>query len=126
MDRKMAVTQTEWSIMELLWESPRTLMELVDALGKSIGWSKSTVTTMVRRMTEKDLVTYDTDGRTKLFQAAVVREDVVTQETDSLLERAYNGSLGLMLSTMVNHKQLSKADIDELYAILREAEEGAE
>jgi BlaI family penicillinase repressor len=126
MDRKLAVTQTEWSIMELLWESPRTLMELVDALGKSIGWSKSTVTTMVRRMTEKDLVTYDTDGRTKLFRAAVEREDVVAQETDSLLERAYNGSLGLMLSTMVNHKQLSKADIDELYAILKEAEEGAE
>ena len=126
MDRKLAVTQTEWSIMELLWEAPRTLMELVDALGKSIGWSKSTVTTMVRRMTEKDLVTYDTDGRTKLFRAAVEREDVVAQETDSLLERAYNGSLGLMLSTMVNHKQLSKADIDELYAILREAEEGAE
>ena len=126
MDRKLAVTQTEWSIMELLWETPRTLMELVDALGKSIGWSKSTVTTMVRRMTEKDLVAYDTDGRTKLFRAAVVREDVVTQETDSLLERAYNGSLGLMLSTMVNHKQLTKADIDELYAILREAEEGAE
>jgi BlaI family penicillinase repressor len=126
MDRKLAVTQTEWSIMELLWESPRTLMELVDALGHSIGWSKSTVTTMVRRMTEKDLVTYDTDGRTKLFRAAVEREDVVAQETDSLLERAYNGSLGLMLSTMVNHKQLSKADIDELYAILKEAEEGAE
>ena len=126
MDRKLVVTQTEWSIMELLWESPRTLMELVDTLGKSIGWSKSTVTTMVRRMTEKDLVTYDTDGRTKLFRAAVEREDVVARETDSLLERAYNGSLGLMLSTMVNHKQLSKADIDELYAILREAEEGAE
>ena len=126
MDRKLVVTQTEWSIMELLWESPRTLMELVDTLGKSIGWSKSTVTTMVRRMTEKDLVTYDTDGRTKLFRAAVEREDVVAQETDSLLARAYNGSLGLMLSTMVNHKQLSKADIDELYAILREAEEGAE
>ena len=126
MDRKLVVTQTEWSIMELLWESPRTLMELVDTLGKSIGWSKSTVTTMVRRMTEKDLATYDTDGRTKLFRAAVEREDVVAQETDSLLARAYNGSLGLMLSTMVNHKQLSKADIDELYAILREAEEGAE
>ena len=126
MDRKLAVTQTEWSIMELLWESPRTLMELVDTLGHTIGWSKSTVTTMVRRMTEKDLVTYDTDGRTKLFRAAVEREDVVAQETDSLLERAYNGSLGLMLSTMVNHKQLSKADIDELYAILKEAEEGVE
>lgn len=126
MDRKLTVTHTEWSIMELLWEEPRTLMELVNTLGKTVGWSKSTVTTMVRRMTEKELIAYDTDGRTKLFRAAVDREDVVAQETDSLLDRAYRGSLGLMLSTMVNHKHLSKADIDELYAILRQAEEEAE
>lgn len=126
MDRKLTVTHTEWSIMELLWEEPRTLMELVNTLGKTVGWSKSTVTTMVRRMTEKELITYDTDGRTKLFRPAVDREDVVAQETDSLLDRAYRGSLGLMLSTLVNHKHLSKADIDELYAILKQAEEGAE
>ena len=123
MDKKLTVTQTEWSIMELLWEAPRTLMELVNTLGETLCWSKSTVTTMVRRMTEKGLVDYDTDGRTKLFRPAVSRENVVAQETDSLLNRAYRGSLGLMLSTMVNHKRLSKADIDELYAILRQAEE---
>lgn len=126
MDRKLTVTHTEWSIMELLWDEPRTLMELVNTLGKTVGWSKSTVTTMVRRMTEKELIAYDTDGRTKLFRAAVDREDVVAQETDSLLDRAYRGSLGLMLSTLVNHKHLSKADIDELYAILKQAEEEAE
>lgn len=126
MDRKLTVTHTEWSIMELLWEEPRTLMELVNTLSKTVGWSKSTVTTMVRRMTEKELVTYDTDGRTKLFRAVVAREDVVAQETDSLLDRAYRGSLGLMLSTLVNHKHLSKSDIDELYAILKQAEEDAE
>ena len=125
MDRKLAVTHTEWSIMELLWDAPRTLMELVDTLGKTIGWSKSTVTTMVRRMTEKGLVAYDTDGRTKLFRAVVSREDVVAQETDSLLERAYRGSLGMLLSTMVNHRHLTKADIEELHAILQQAEEEA-
>lgn len=125
MERKLTVTHTEWSIMELLWKEPRTLMELVNILAETVGWSKSTVTTMVRRMTDKELVTYDTDGRTKLFRAAVDREDVVAQETDSLLDRAYQGSLGLMLSTLVNHKHLSKADIDELYAILKQAEEEA-
>lgn len=126
MDRKLTVTHTEWSIMELLWDEPRTLMELVNTLGKTVGWSKSTVTTMVRRMTEKELIAYDTDGRTKLFRAAVEREEVVAQETDSLLDRAYRGSLGLMLSTLVSHKHLSKADIDELYDILKQAEEEAE
>ena len=32
MDRKLTVTHTEWSIMELLWDEPRTLMELVNTL----------------------------------------------------------------------------------------------
>lgn len=123
MDKKLAVTQTEWIIMELLWETPRTMMEMVNILGESESWSKSTVTTMVRRMTEKGLVDFDTDGRTKTFRATVSRENVVAQETNSLLNRAYRGSLGLMLSTMVNHKRLSQSDIDELYAILRQAEE---
>lgn len=122
---KHHVTANEWKIMELLWQGPETLMEMVTRLGKSMNWSKSTVTTMIRRMTEKELITYHTEGRTKVFRAAVSREDVVAQETDSLLERAYRGSIGMMLSAMVSHKNLSKADIDELYAILKEAQEDA-
>ena len=125
MDRQHTVTHAEWSIMEQLWEGPKTLMELVNALAQTVGWSKSTVTTMVRRMTEKSLIDFDTDGRTKLFRPAVTREEVVAQETDSLLSRAYQGSIGMMLSAMVSNKHLSKSDIDELYAILREAEEDA-
>ena len=124
MDRQHTVTHAEWSIMDLLWESPKTLMELVSALAQTVGWSKSTVTTMVRRMTEKGLIDFDTDGRTKLFRPAVTREEVVAQETDSLLSRAYQGSIGLMLSAMVSNKHLSKSDFDALYAILKEAEEG--
>jgi BlaI family penicillinase repressor len=80
---------------------------------------------MIRRMTEKGLIVYEEHGRTKTFRAAVSREDVVERETDTLLDRAFNGSLGMMLSAMVQHKKLSKGDIDELYAILKQAEEDA-
>lgn len=125
MDKQLSVTASEWHIMELLWEQPRTLMEMVSKLSGSEGWSKSTVTTMIRRMTEKGLIAYEERGRTKTFRAAVSREDVVERETDTLLERAWGGSLGMMLSAMVQHKKLSKGDIDELYAILRKAEEDA-
>ena len=125
MDRQQAVTQSEWQIMELLWEQPRTLMEMVSILADIVGWSKSTVTTMIRRMTDKGLIVYDTDGRTKIFRSAVSRDDIVSRETHSLLDREYQGSIGLMLSAMVHHKDLTKADIDELYTILKEAEEDA-
>ena len=122
MDKLQTVTQSEWHVMELLWESPRTLMELVNALAEQKGWAKSTVTTMVRRMDAKGLITYETQGRTKTFIPAVTREEAVLQETDSLLRKAYNGSLGLLVSAMVQRNELTQSDIDELYAILKEAE----
>jgi BlaI family penicillinase repressor len=122
MEKQLSVTSAEWPIMELLWESPKTLMELVNVLTVQVGWSKSTITTMVRRMDDKGLITFHTDGRTKVFRPAVTREAVTAQETVSLPNRAYNGSVGLLVSAMAQRNNLSQADIEELYAILKEAE----
>ena len=122
-EKRGSFTPSEWRLMEFLWAGPKTLMELVRTLKDSAGWAKSTVTTMVRRMEEKGLIGYTTQGRTKVFQAALNREAAAAAETDSLLERAYHGSVGLLVSALVERTSLSKADIDGLYAILQKAEE---
>lgn len=119
----ITLSQSEWHVMEALWCGPKTLMELVKELQDSAGWAKSTVTTMVRRMEEKGLITYEQEGRTKIFRAEVRREDVVAAETDSLLTRAYRGSARLLMNTLVSQHQLTKADIEELYAMLQQGEE---
>lgn len=120
---EITVSQGEWKIMELLWQSPHTLMELVEKLSKSEGWTKSTVATMVRRMEGKGLIGYETAGRAKRFHALVARDAVVADQTDNLLNRAYHGSVGLLVSAMAQRNNLTRKDIDELYAILEQAEE---
>ena len=125
MEKMQTLNHSEWLVMEYLWQKPHTLMELVAALGESAGWSKSTVATVVRRMEEKGIVSHTEQGRTKLFAPALNRADVTARETRSLLQRAYNGSVGLLVSAMAESKRLTKADIDELYAILKKAEEDA-
>lgn len=121
-EQRVSLSAGEWRVMEVLWTGPQTLMELVRALGEDPGWAKSTVTTMARRMERKGLITYTTEGRAKVFQAALAREDAAAAETDSLLKRAYHGSVGLLVSALVERNDLSKSDIDDLYAILRRAE----
>ena len=120
----VTLSASEWRVMEALWTGPKTLMELVRQLGDSAGWAKSTVTTMVRRMEEKGLIAYEQSGRAKVFRAAVSREAVAAAETDSLLQRAYHGSVGLLVNALAERESLTQADIDELYAVLRKAEEG--
>lgn len=123
MHKSATVTNSEWTIMELLWDRPYTLMELVTELHASVGWSKSTVATMVRRMHEKGIIQYTEHGRTKVFSPAVSRKEVSFRETTSLLQRAYHGSIGLLVSTMAEKNTLTAEDIDALYEVLKKAEE---
>ena len=124
MDEKRGVlSPSEWRVMECLWTGPKTLMELVRELKDRAGWAKSTVTTMVRRLEEKGLIDYEQSGRAKVFRAALAREDAAAAETDSLLARAFQGSVGLLVSSLSDRNSLTRAVIDELYAILDRAEE---
>ena len=119
----VTLSPSEWRVMEALWTGPKTLMELVRELGDSAGWAKSTVTTMVRRMEEKGLIVHEQSGRAKVFRPAVSREAVAAAETDSLLKRAYHGSVGLLVNALAERESLSRKDIEDLYAVLRKAEE---
>lgn len=119
------LTNSEWYVLDCLWErSPQTVMELVAALHDRLGWAKSTTITTLRRMEDKGLVLCTVEGRTKHYAPAVQRENAVRGETRSFLDKVYRGSVGLMVSALAEDKALSRAEIDELYEILRKAEEG--
>lgn len=120
------LTNNEWVVMEALWKQPATLMELVHLLAQDPpGWAKSTTATMLRRMEAKGLVQYETRDRTKVFYAVPDRAAVALAESRSLLDRAFSGSLGLMVNALVRDEKPSKAELEALYDIIRKAEEDA-
>ena len=124
MKQEIRVTNSEWYVMNCLWEkNPRSLMQIVPLLSENVGWSKSTCATMLRRMSEKGLIGYKMEGKPKYFYPKVKKEDVVVQETRDFLKRIYDGSIGMMMSALVRQDSLSDEDIKELQAILKAAEE---
>lgn len=119
------LTPTEWHLMECLWEkSPRTGREAVEYLEKSVGWSRSTTLTMLRRMTEKGAIRCGEEDGVKVYKPLIQKEEAMLHETDDFLSRVYKGSVSMMMSAITQKQDLSRKEIDELYAILRKAEEG--
>ncbi|NLK88094.1 MAG: BlaI/MecI/CopY family transcriptional regulator [Clostridiaceae bacterium] len=45
---------------------------------------------------------------------------------ENILKRVYKGSVGMMMSAVAKKQKLTRKEIDELYAILRQAEEAKE
>lgn len=127
MDKELQLTEPEWHMMECLWETaPRTGRECVEYMSNSVGWSRSTTLTMLRRMTEKDLIECIHDADVLRYAPRIRREDAVIRETEHFLDRVYQGSVSMLMSAITRKQQLSKEEIDELYAILQQAEEAKE
>lgn len=122
MEKQINLSDSEWKLMNRLWtQNPMTIMGLTAALRPDTGWSKNTVITMLSRLEAKGAVRCEQGERAKQYFPAIARRDAAQAETESFLGKVYGGSLGLMMSAMVESRGLSEADIAELSAILERA-----
>ena len=117
------LSASERTVMELLWsENPQTVTELYHKLREDPGWSKSTVNTMLSRMTEKGLIEFEQGERAKLYRPGIDRKSADLAETESLIDRIYQGSVSMMMSTLMRQKKLNREEIEELRSMLDKLE----
>ena len=120
---KVHLSDGEWKLMNKLWDaSPRTITELTAALRGDTGWSKNTVITMLSRLEGKGAVYYEEGVRAKQYYPAVTRWEAIREESESVLDKV--GSVGLLMSAMVESRRLTERDLAELSEILERAKEG--
>ena len=100
--------------------TPCTGREATSCLEKTMGWSRSTTLTLLRRLESKGAVASDTDHGKKSFRPLVKRDAAVLQETKHFLPRLWK--LRLMVSSLTQKQALPQEEIDALYALLRELE----
>ena len=120
------LTASEWNILNYLWEGgPRTVMQIVEEMKRTVGWARSTTITTLSRMEAKGLVRREQVSQGKPYIPLVERDQAALVETHSFLDRVYRGSVGLMMSAMVKQEGLSQEQIAQLRASLDEAEQEA-
>lgn len=121
-EKEISLSNSEWHIMENLWEeSPKTATQLIKAMEAKTGWAKSTTKTILKRMEQKGCIGYREGGKARAYYPLLKREEVVESETNSFLNRIYNGSLGLLVNTLVKKQDIPEKEMDELYRIIQEA-----
>lgn len=122
--KQIDLTTAEWNVMECLWQrAPQTSRELAEQLAEKTGWSRSTTLTLLQRMVNKGAVACNSEGTKNTYAPLLRREDAALAETETFLERVYQGSLSLMVSAMTKKRAVPKEELDELYALLQQLEE---
>ena len=132
------ITEAQWSIMELLWESsePMTVSQICKALKeeKGIIWKANTVNTQLTRLEEHGVVAHSdgtgeagTEAKStktpKAFYPLVDRDTCRRQEEQSFLDKMYQGSVKMMIASFIKDEKLSTAELDEIRRMLEEERE---
>ena len=119
MEDKCIVTESEWKIMELLWqEETLTMPQITKALQEETGWSKHTVISLLKRMCQKGSAEVIADTSPMTYRALITRAEAVRQETRSVLKKAFGGRSALLISELVSQNDLTDEEIDDLMRLL--------
>lgn len=123
-EKQVILQPSERILMEELWKDyPQTVTQLFHTLHMQNGWTKSTVNTMLKRMTEKGIIRYEQGEKARQYYPVAERDRVNCIETEHFLSRVYKGSVSLMMNTLLKEKKLDEAEIQELYDLLKEMEQ---
>lgn len=114
----MQLTTAEWKIIKLLWDKPRTVMQLTKELQDDTQWTKHTIIVLLKRMLEKNTVYFEMNGRAKLFYPNVSRDDAELEEAETVLNKAFDGSFSLMVSTLLSNNKISESEVSKLCKML--------
>ena len=121
--KTISLTDAEWEVMECLWDhAPQTGREVVSSMKEKMGWARTTTLTVLSRLEGKGAVASDNQGKLKQYKPVILREEAAAKETETFLQRVYEGSLGMMVSSLTKSEKLTQKDVDELYSILKEWE----
>ncbi len=119
MKRIPKISDAEWLVMRILWQSgPKMTNEIVDELISRTAWKRETVRTLINRLVQKKALSFKKSGRQYLYTPKVAEADCVRAKTKTFLDHFHGGSVEPMLAALVEHEQLTPAQIKRLKQIL--------
>jgi predicted transcriptional regulator len=117
----MRISAAESIVMDALWRrSPLSAEEIVAEVAGPQGWSEPTVKTLINRLLTKKAIGAEKDGRRYLYRALAERQAYVSQESQGLLDRLFDGRLAPLVSHFSQTNRLTPEDVAELKRLIAE------
>ena len=124
MKENIQISEAELEVMKLLWKNKKmTSPEIVEELLKTSEWKDKTILTLINRLVKKGAVNAEKEsGKAFLYSANINEDEYKQEQSNSLINKLFNGSISLMMSNFVKSNNISSEDIEELKKILESRE----
>ena len=115
------ISEAEFEIMKIVWKyAPINTNEITEKLTQTTNWSPKTIQTLIKRLVSKKALTYEKQSRVFVYTPLVKEDEYIRRESNTFLNRFYDGNIISMLASYIEDDKLSEAEIDTLRSLLSE------
>ena len=113
------ISEAEYEVMKIVWKhAPINTNEITEKLLQSTSWSPKTIQTLIKRLVTKGVLTYVKQSRVLVYTPLVKESEYICQESNSFLNRYYDGDITAMLSAYIENDKLTEPEIETLRSLL--------
>ncbi len=110
----------ELQIMNVVWDRGKaTVHDVKNALSRRKP-AYSTILTMMRKLEAKGYLEHDVDGRTYVYRPSISQQAVRQGVLGDLVERLFDGSTSLLLTSLVEQNRISENELREIRKLIEE------
>ena len=114
----MQLSKAEEELMNMLWKQKKAFMkDLLDAYPEPKP-ATTTIATLLKRMTDKGFVAYNSFGRSREYYPLVRKKDYFSRHVNSLIKNFVNDSASQFASFFTQETDLSKEELEELKRLI--------
>ena len=113
------ISEAEYEVMKIVWKhAPINTNEITEKLLQSTNWSPKTIQTLIKRLVTKGVLTYEKQSHVFVYTPLVKESEYICQESNSFLNRYYDGDITAMLSAYLENDKLTEPEIETLRSLL--------
>lgn len=117
----LKLCESDFRFMLVVWENePVSSGQLVKLCAEKLGWKKPTTYTVLRKMCERGILI----NENTVVKAIISKEQVQAYESDSFVERTFEGSLPKFLTSFLGGKTISEKEAKEIRRLIDAHKEG--
>lgn len=102
---------------DIVWSSaPVSTAELIKRCEKELGWKRTTTYTVLRKLSDRGIF----ENRGGCVEALMPKEEFYGRQSESYVERSFQGSLPGFLAAFTSRRKLSGEEVQKLQRIIDE------
>ncbi len=109
------IADSELEVLKILWREKRAVSstEIRNELQESKGWERTTILTLLRRLTDKNIINAE-KGNVFQYTTNVSKEEYANYQTQGIIDKLYGGNAKSLVATLCRASKITEDDINDL------------